>query len=129
MRTRVRNGPPTLTANMCVRFSAVYLVFPRGRCFSSKHARVNCRSRKLQSGSPVKAAHLDIRKRTTSLVYDPRPTHLRKLHNYNSDVRSLVVNSCFKPKIAMNQMYGPVNPYALDADHSYLPGRQSDWFS
>ena len=86
------------------------------------------RPRKLQSGSPVKAAHLDLGKRTTSLVYDPRPTHLRKLQNYNSDVRSLVVNNCFKPKIAMNQMYGPANPYALDADHSYLPGRQSDWF-
>ena len=80
------------------------------------------RPRKMHTGSPVKAPNLRLGGRHTndSLLFDPRPQKYHNLPGYKNNVRNLLINEIFSPKVSLMQTFAPANLRAVDLDHDYL---------
>ena len=87
------------------------------------------RPKKIHTGSPVKAENLKIVKERSNIIFDPMEGLPDETDDeYATRVRNLSINyaSHSKERIPLLQTYMPANPVAIDNDHSYLGGMQSE---
>ncbi|XP_047039840.1 uncharacterized protein LOC124644478 [Helicoverpa zea] len=69
------------------------------------------------SGTPIRAEKLT-RRRNLPVIFEPYPVNKINKINYDSRVRSLVLNFP-NSSMPLKQMYEPANPYSLEIDHNY----------
>ncbi|XP_046557558.1 uncharacterized protein LOC124266795 [Haliotis rubra] len=80
------------------------------------------------TGSPIKAADLDLCNSELGVIFDPRPVKYRKVTNYPDYFRNVWLNHPCVNTLPVSQMFPPADPFAVNHDHDYLELSSADQY-